>query len=189
MAPSGDKRGLPTTSVGSPSPDVDQRRTRLRAEVAALSTLDLGALRLRWRNETRRTAPDHLPKYLLLRMLAYRIQANALGDLDPATLRALDQIARRKKRDAADRDAGVRRRPPRTLKPGTILVREWEGDLQRVTVLADGFAWNGKIFGSLSTVAKAITGTQWSGPRFFGLLARKAAAGTTEVPTTVEESR
>jgi hypothetical protein len=117
-------------------------------------------------------------------MLAYRMQANAYGDLDAATVKVLDRIARQKEREAADRSAGIRRRPPRTLKPGTILVREWGGELQRVAVLAEGYAWNGKTFRSLSTVAKAITGTQWSGPRFFGLLPRKNGAGSA---TSTEE--
>jgi len=55
------------------------------------------------------------------------------------------------------------------LHPGTILVREWNGQMQRVAVIADGFAWNGKTYPSLSKVAFAITGTRWSGPKFFGL--------------------
>ena len=55
------------------------------------------------------------------------------------------------------------------LKPGTVLVREWNGQMQRVAVLAHGFAWNGKTYTSLSKVALAITGTRWNGPRFFGL--------------------
>lgn len=61
--------------------------------------------------------------------------------------------------------------PPeqRGTKPGTLLVREWNGELQRVMVLQEGFAWNGQTFDSLSKVAFAITGTKWNGPRFFGL--------------------
>ena len=55
------------------------------------------------------------------------------------------------------------------LKPGTVLGREWYGRMHRVAVLADGFAWNGKSYPSLSKVAFAITGTRWNGPRFFGL--------------------
>ena len=55
------------------------------------------------------------------------------------------------------------------LRPGTLLTREWDGHLQRVMVLADGFSWNGKTYPSLSKVAFAMTGTRWSGPRFFGL--------------------
>jgi DUF2924 family protein len=60
-------------------------------------------------------------------------------------------------------------RPRIELKPGTLLTREWEGHLQRVMVLAEGFSWNGKTYPSLSQVAFAMTGTRWSGPRFFGL--------------------
>ena len=55
------------------------------------------------------------------------------------------------------------------VRPGTSLRREWNGHMQRVTVLAEGFAWNGKTYPSLSQVAFAITGTRWNGPRFFGL--------------------
>ena len=55
------------------------------------------------------------------------------------------------------------------LRPGTLLTREWDGQVQRVMVLADGFSWNGKTYPSLSKVAFAITGSRWNGPRFFGL--------------------
>jgi hypothetical protein len=55
------------------------------------------------------------------------------------------------------------------LKPGTLLVREWDGHLHQVMVLADGFAWNDQVYSSLSKVAFAMTGTRWNGPRFFGL--------------------
>jgi len=55
------------------------------------------------------------------------------------------------------------------VRPGTILAREWNGRMHRVAVLAEGFAWNGKIYPSLSKIAHAITGTRWNGPRFFGL--------------------
>jgi hypothetical protein len=58
---------------------------------------------------------------------------------------------------------------PGRLRPGTVLVREWEGGSHRVMVLAEGFAWNGTTYASLSQVARAITGTRWNGPRFFGL--------------------
>jgi len=61
------------------------------------------------------------------------------------------------------------------LKPGTLLVREWQGRLHRVMVLADGFSWNGKTLGSLSEVARAITGTRWNGWLFFGLKNRGKA--------------
>jgi len=105
-----------------------------------------------------------LPRGILQRALAYRIQADALGDLDRDTIRMLDRLAR------DGRDGTVIPLPElRGTKPGTLLVREWEGTLQRVMVLEQGFAWNGQTYDSLSKVARAITGTNWNGPRFFGL--------------------
>jgi hypothetical protein len=66
-------------------------------------------------------------------------------------------------------------RPRTELRAGTLLTREWEGQLQQVMVLADGFSWNGKTYPSLSKVAFAITGSRWSGPRFFGRRDKAAA--------------
>jgi len=148
----------------------------LEVEIAGLRDLDLTGLRERWQKLYGRPAPAHLPAYLLLRILAYKIQADALGGLDHETVRFLDAVAAGwKKRKAA----GVRlgKAPPpvppvparRSLKPGTILAREHNGELHRVVVMQDGFAWNGKPYRSLSEVAHAITGTKWNGPRFFGL--------------------
>ena len=109
-----------------------------------------------------------------MRVLAYRIQAAAFGDLDRAILRRL-----REPEDEAFELGGARpfaTRGPTTregvgLKSGALLVREWNGRLERVMVLEDGFAWNGCVYRSLSQVAKAITGTNWNGHRFFGLKA------------------
>ena len=148
----------------------DSRVAAIENEIAHLRGLDLGGLRARWRSLTGRAAPSHLPRTLLLRALAYRVQAAALGDLDKPTIRLLDRIA-----DEAL--AGKRVEVPvpdrAGLKPGTVLVREWEGTPERVMVLADGFAWNGGTYPSLSKVARAITGTRWNGPRFFGLRDQK----------------
>jgi Protein of unknown function (DUF2924) len=88
--------------------------------------------------------------------------------------RALDSESRRLLDGAGSpEDAGKRGVDPGRLtadvRPGTILVREWNGRMQRVTVLAEGFAWNGKIYRSLSKIAFAITGTRWNGPKFFGM--------------------
>jgi hypothetical protein len=141
------------------------RAAALEPEIARLRGLDLDGLRVRWRALTGRKAPPHLPKHLLLRLLAYRMQAEALGDLDPATIRFLERLA------AGGRKASASVPLPqtRTLKPGTLLRREWNGVLHAVRVTPDGFAWNGATYGSLSQVARAITGTRWNGPRFFGL--------------------
>jgi hypothetical protein len=138
-------------------------------EVAHLRDLGLKGLRSRWQSMFRKSAPEHLPRHLVLAILAYQIQAERLGDLDHATRQVLDRT------DAEEAGATTRARlrsfdQKRTeLTLGTVLVREWNRQSQRVTVLADGFAWNGQTYDSLSKVAFAITGTKWNGPRFFGL--------------------
>src|SRR5271166_3192277 len=148
----------------------------LDASVASLSGLNLDQLRLQWRNHLGGIAPAHLPGWLLMRVLAYRIQAAAFGDLDRTILRRL--------RDDALESGGARPFAPRgpttregvELKSGALLVREWSGRLERVMVLDDGYAWNGCVYRSLSQVAKAITGTNWNGHRFFGLKAVRNGA-------------
>jgi Protein of unknown function (DUF2924)/Resolvase, N terminal domain len=105
---------------------------------------------------------------LLFRILAYRLQADRLGDLDADSRRLLDRIGSGSA-DGIDWLVADLNRSRTELRPGTLLTREWDGHLQRVMVLADGFAWNGKTYRSLSKVAFAMTGTRWSGPRFFGL--------------------
>ena len=143
----------------------------LRRELERIAGLDLAGLRSRWRRVFGRTAPASLPRVLLHRTLAYRLQAEALGDLDRETLRAIDRLA--------DQDGASVPLPERAgTKPGTLLVREWQGELQRVMVLEQGYAWNGVTYDSLSRVARAITGTPWSGPRFFGLKGSMDRAGS-----------
>src|SRR5216684_4411947 len=140
----------------------------LEDEIAHLRDLDLPGLRARWRSAFRRKAPDRLPRHLLYRMIAYRLQAERLGDLDLEIQRFLDRVAagtRNGDELQADRDHPTRH----GLQPGTILVREWDGKSQRVMVLDEGFAWNGTTYRSLTEIAHAMTGTRWSGPRFFGL--------------------
>ncbi len=150
----------------------DSQTAAVENEIAHLRGLDLEALRARWRSLTGRAAPAHLPKALLLRALAYRIQAAAFGDLDQATTRLLDRVAQ-EARSGKPVDIPV---PDRVgLRPGTVLVREWEGTSHRVMVMSEGFAWNGSTYPSLSKVARAITGTRWNGPRFFGLRDQKGS--------------
>src|SRR5215470_17751553 len=100
--------------------------------------------------------------------LAYRLQADRFGELDADSRRLLDRIGSGPC-DETDWLAADLNRTRTELKAGTLLTREWEGHPQRVMVLDDGFSWNGKTYPSLSKVAFAITGTRWSGPRFFGL--------------------
>jgi hypothetical protein len=143
----------------------------LEDEIARLRDLDLPTLRARWRTVFRRKAPEPLPRHLLFRILAYRLQAERLGNLDKETVRLLDRIASGNGGSLSS-VLGKLSRFDR-LQPGSMLVREWDGARQRVVVLDRGFAWNGKTYRSLSAVAFAMTGTRWSGPRFFGLRGRR----------------
>jgi hypothetical protein len=137
-------------------------------EIARLRGLDLGELRARWHTVFRRRAPPHLPRHLLFRILAYRLQADRLGELDADSRRLLDRIGSGSA-EGIDRLVADLNRSRTELRPGTLLTREWDGHLHQVMVLADSFAWNGKTYRSLSKVAFAITGSRWNGPRFFGL--------------------
>jgi Protein of unknown function (DUF2924) len=145
------------------------KRLSLRDELAHLRDLDLHGLRARWRSMFRRQPPAHLPRHLLFAILGYRLQAGELGDLDPATARLLRQIATGGRTPEASRLTEQFGRRRTELKPGTILMREWNAQTHRVMVVDEGFAWNGKIYDNMSKLAFAITGTNWNGPRFFGL--------------------
>jgi hypothetical protein len=159
-----------------PDPMRDKRRSSLRStnasiedEIAHLRGLDLKGLRARWQSVFQRLPAAHLPRHLLFAILAYRIQADRLGDLDYETRQFLDQT------EATDPGPAISARlvsfdRKRTeLTAGTVLVREWDRKEHRVMVMANGFAWNGQTYDSLSKVAFVITGTKWNGPRFFGL--------------------
>ena len=155
---------MPRVVIDPAVPD----RELLDNEIAHLRGLDVGELLARWHTVFRRRAPPHLPRHLLFRILAYRLQADRLGELDTDSRRLLDRIGSGPV-ERIDRLVADLNRSRTELRPGTLLTREWDGHLQRVMVLADGFAWNGKTYPSLSKVAFAMTGTRWSGPRFFGL--------------------
>ena len=162
---------MPRVKIGPALPD----REKLDAEIARLRDLDVGQLRSRWHTAFGRPAPAHLARHLLFRSLAYRLQADRLGDLDGESQRLLDRSGSPEK---AGRNAVDLSRHTTELRPGTILGREWNGQMQQVAVLADGFAWNGNTYPSLSKVAFAITGTRWNGPKFFGLRDKPAKASS-----------
>src|SRR6202165_69017 len=143
--------------------------TPIEDEIVHLRGLDLKGLRARWRSVLQRPAPDHLPRHLLFAIIAYRIQADRFGDLDHETRQLLDRTGVKEAGTAtAARLVSFDQRRTE-LTPGTVLIREWDRQSQRVMVMSDGYAWNGQTFDSLSKVAFAITGTRWNGPRFFGL--------------------
>ena len=131
-----------------------KKADRVTQEVRALEALDLHNLRDEWRRRYGEP-PKMRSRELLARLLAWRIQADAFGGLDSATVRLL-------KSDRAP--------PPKPmLEPGTRLTREWQGRSHDVDILGTGFRYGGKDYRSLSEVARAITGTRWNGLRFFGL--------------------
>jgi hypothetical protein len=158
---------MPRVRIGPALPD----REALDVEIAQLRDLDVQRLRSRWQTAFGRRPPPHLSRHLLFRTLAYRLQTDRWGDLDGESRRLLDRSG---SPEQAGRNAVELSWRTAAIQPGTLLSREWNGRMQRVAVLADGFAWNGKTYQSLSQLAFAITGTRWNGPRFFGLRDRPA---------------
>ena len=142
----------------------------IAAELQRLEALSNFELRGEWRRLHHMQPPKSLSRDLLLRGITYKIQERALGGLSKSVLRKLNGAGH----DATSDDH--RRAAPRTaVKPGTRLVREWNGQTHTVLVHADGVEWRDKRYRSLSVVAREITGAHWSGPRFFGLTSKKAA--------------
>ena len=139
------------------------------ARLAALKTMSVNDLKAEWQALFDAPAPNNSRGFLEGR-LAYRIQELTYGGPDRETRRMLDLLADEvegtltRKSQIAD---------PRNPVTGTKLIRDWEGTEHTVTVLKDGFDWGGRRYKSLSAIARAITGTQWNGYRFFGLRARK----------------
>jgi hypothetical protein len=128
----------------------------LEAELARIAAMNIGELRSLWREREGRDAPKGFSKDLVARALAYAVQEEQLGGLSKELKKLL-----------ADPDA--RAEPPRRIKVGSVIVREYAGARHEVFVVGEGFSWQGKTYPSLSAIAKEITGTRWNGPRFFGL--------------------
>jgi hypothetical protein len=163
---------MPKARIAAQAPET----SAVEVEIGRLRGLDIKALRARWRMSFGREAPPQLARHLLFAMLAYRLQAEVMGDLDAETLRFLKQIDLTPSKQTAVPLTQAFERRRRDLSPGTVLTREWGGQHHRVMVLAGGFAWQGQTYRSLSEIAKAITGTKWNGPKFFGLREKQAEA-------------
>ena len=144
--------------------------------LAQLQTLDLSAMRQEWRR-LYRTEPPRLSRDLMMRALAYRIQEIAFGGLSRATLRRLATLAA-----GFESDGRIAAPTQPRIKPGARLVREWHGRTHAVVVTENGFEFEGKLYRSLTSIAREITGAGWSGPRFFGLAKSADASGGTEFP-------
>jgi Protein of unknown function (DUF2924) len=147
----------------------------LTDELAELRGLDATTLRQRWRVLYRTEAPVHIGRAFLLQAVAYRLQERVLGGLKSSTRRLLERTAEDSLHRRTPSEA-----PATKVTPGSVLIREWHGVSHRVTVLADGVLLRGARYRSLSEVARKITGTRWSGPRFFGLRAsaKRSSHGT-----------
>src|SRR6202022_989986 len=166
-ARSGRNCARPVTAMAARQTDAS------REALSRLPKLDISELREEWRRLYETDASPHLSRELLIRAVAHRTQEAALGGLRPELQRQLRHIAQEVKQTGE----GERRFRPQ-LKPGTRVMREWQGRTYEVVVLDDGFSWQGTRCNSLSAIARKITGTAWSGPLFFGLKQARSAGRT-----------
>ncbi len=132
-------------------------------ELAGLSEFPDRILRERWQEMFGTAPPSRTSHALLVRAVGHCLQEKATGGRVASVRRRLERVT-------SDLDAG--RTPaaaPTTIKPGTRLLREWQGRMHEVIILEEGALYDGRTWTSLSAVAREITGARWSGPRFFGL--------------------
>jgi hypothetical protein len=157
-------------SIGLPADQLAMQTDQtLEAEIARLDDLGLQELRQVWRQRLG-PPPQHISTELTRRRLAYELQVKVYGGLKPETRRRLKQLYKAFKVDPHHTPSSNL-----GLTSGLVLTREWNGTEHRVTVLEKGFEYRDEPYGSLSQVARRITGTRWSGPAFFGLKRRKEA--------------
>jgi hypothetical protein len=147
--------------------------TSLATKLNALATMSSAALRAEWRRVYRAPAPA-LSSDLLARGIAYRLQEKESGRLEPALERELVRLAASETRSQPCSPVAT------SLRPGTTLARTWNGESHRVLVAEDGYQYNNESYASLSRIAHVITGTKWSGPRFFGLGGSARVRGTSD---------
>jgi hypothetical protein len=154
---------LAAVTAAAPA-DHNRAARELGKRLAALAELDYGELRVEWRRLYRAHPPKKMSRDLLELGVAWKLQEKALGGVGASVRRRLADLAQ----TMATRGDLVKARAV-TLRPGARLVRQWHGETHEIVVLEDGYRWRGEHWRSLSAIARAITGTQWSGPRFFGL--------------------
>ena len=146
------------TNVVQPTPASAEP---LAATLASIEAMNIEQLRSCWRKTFASDPPAAFSRDLMARAICYRLQADALGDMGASTARLLRSLGK----------PGVE--APRQVKPGSVIIREYQGVVHEVLVVPGGFCWQGRTFDSLSTIARKITGTSWNGPRFFGLRSKK----------------
>lgn len=143
---------------------------KLNDKLAALATMSPAQLRGEWLQLFGCPAPG-VGHRLLALAIAHRLQEKAMGGLQASIVREIDVMVRQLNKTGSIRTSTVV-----ALKPGTRLVREWRGTTHQVLLLDDGYLWQNAQYSSLSEIAYRITGTRWSGPRFFGLTRNAKAA-------------
>lgn len=134
------------------------------AELIKLPSCSIHDLRERWRALFRGEPPHAFGPDLLRRSIAQKLQEDVYGKLPPTVQRELNRIVA-----SLGKNPAARIELPRRIKAGAVLVRDWKGTSHRVTVAENGFSYQKRNYASLSEIAREITGTQWNGPRFFGL--------------------
>jgi hypothetical protein len=154
-----------------------QPERAMAAEVEELRSADLEVLRQRWSDLFARAPSSRVSRDVLIRGVAFRLQEETYGGLSRTSRRQLGKLAN-------DLRSGTPfSQPPCSFKPGTRLIREWKGKVHEVVIAGDTYIWGSKHYRSLSEIARAITGTRWSGPRFFGLGNKRAG----ERPGTADD--
>ena len=168
---------------GGPSPirggnRTDQARkpdpSDVEAKIAGLLDRSTQELRLAWRKLHRTEPPFGISRDLLIRALVHQLQEQSYGGTGRALRRRLQTLTGEREKRGASFD------PAPALKTGTTLVRQWRGHTHAVLVRDDGFEYEGERYRSLSVITKRITGTHWSGPRFFGLTEPAGAPAAAE---------
>ena len=157
--------------VGAHSAPAEHARRRARdtgidlvGRLAALPDLAHADLRAEWRRLYRSQPPKKISRDLLELAVAWKLQERAFGGVSPAARRRLADLAQ-----TLETKGDLTKVRAVKLRPGARLMREWRGETHEVLVVENGFSWRGARWRSLSVIAREITGTHWSGPRFFGL--------------------
>jgi hypothetical protein len=140
--------------------------------LSKLSTAERAELLAIWSATLGKAPKFRASRELLASALAWQLQERKFGGLKPATKRKLRVLARAQER----RKPSIPLPQPPNLRPGTAIIKQWRGAQHMVMVLADGFQHQGKVYRSLSQLAREITGTRWNGPAFFGLREKRGGA-------------
>jgi hypothetical protein len=160
-------------------PNTIDQNAEIEKELAELALSPIQQLRQRWRTLFQAEPPPAFGPDLLRRSIAQRVQEQHYGGLSTTAQKELDQLIK-----AMASKPGGRIELPRRIKSGAVLVRTWKDKSHRVTVLDDGFAFEGRTYVSLSEIAREITGTRWNGPKFFGLRAKSPTSSErADLPT------